>query len=98
MKEPVFEVFARKTRDEPLRHIGYVNALDSELARVYAWNTYDEQNWFEMCVVPRAALLPVNRVVRPMPAEAQAAIERLVRMAGTGSYGGSEVADGGGAR
>jgi 1,2-phenylacetyl-CoA epoxidase PaaB subunit len=94
MKEPVFEVFARKTREEPLRHIGYVNALDSELARVYAWNTYDEQNWFEMCVVPRAAMLPVNRVVRPLPLEAQEAIQRLVHMAGTGSYGGSEVADG----
>jgi len=95
MREPVFEVFARKTREEALRHIGYVNAMDSELARVYAWNTYDEQNWFEMCVVPRAAMLPVNRIVEPMPAEAQAAIARLVHMAGTGSYGGSEVADGG---
>lgn len=95
MREPVFEVFARKTREEPLRHIGYVNAMDSELARVYAWNTYDEQNWFEMCVVPRAAMLPVNRTERPVTAETRAALERLVRMAGTGSYGGSEVVDGG---
>jgi hypothetical protein len=60
MKEPVYEVFARKTRDEPLRHIGYINALNGELARVCAWKTYDEQNWFEMCVVPRSAILPVN--------------------------------------
>ncbi len=94
MKEPVFEVFARKTREEPLRHIGNVNAMDSELARVYAWHTYDEQNWFEMCVVPRAAILPVNRIERPATAETRAALERLVHMAGTGSYGGSEVVDG----
>lgn len=94
MKEPVFEVFARKTREEPLRHIGYVNAMDAELARVYAWSTYDEQNWFEMCIVPRAAMLPVNRIVQPLSAEARAAMEGLVRMAGTGSYGGSEMAAG----
>ena len=95
MREPIFEVFARKTREEPLRHVGFVNAMDSELARVYAWNTYDEQNWFEMCVVPRAAMLPVNHPERAMPAETQAVLERFLRMAGTGSYGGSEVAGGG---
>ena len=43
MKEPIFEVFARKGREEPLRHIGFINAMDGELARVYAWKTYDEQ-------------------------------------------------------
>ena len=60
MREFVYEVFARKERGEPLAHIGYVDALD-ETARVYAWKTYDEQNWFEMCVVPRSAMIPVNR-------------------------------------
>jgi 1,2-phenylacetyl-CoA epoxidase PaaB subunit len=95
MREPVFEVFARKARAEPLRHIGYVNALDIDLARVYAWSTYDEQNWFEMCVVPRAALVPVNRVAYEATPETKLALERFVRTAGTGSYGGSEVAGGG---
>jgi 1,2-phenylacetyl-CoA epoxidase PaaB subunit len=93
MKEPVFEVFARKTREEPLRHIGYVNAADGELARVYAWKTYDEQNWFEMCVVPRNAILAVNRTESAF-AVPSGALERLVHMAGVGSYGGSELADG----
>ena len=60
MREPVFEVFARKTRGEPLRHIGFINAPDDDLARVYAWKMYDEQNWDEMCVVPRAAILPLD--------------------------------------
>ena len=61
MLEFVYDVFARKDRGEALSHIGYVDALDDETARVYAWKTYDEQNWFEMCVVRRSAIIPVNR-------------------------------------
>ena len=93
MKEPVFEVFARKTRGEPLRHIGFVNAESGDLARVYAWKTYDEQNWEEMCVVPRSAILPVD------PDESQfvtllghADEQELVHARGAGSYGGGELA------
>ncbi|MDE2762125.1 MAG: hypothetical protein OXQ94_01625 [Gemmatimonadota bacterium] len=63
--ESVYEVFARKSRGDPLRHIGYVDAPGVELARVYAWKTYDEENWFEMCVVPRRAVIPVNRPEGP---------------------------------
>ena len=70
MKETVFDVFARKERGEPLAHIGYVDAMDAELARVYAWKTYDEQNWFEMCIVPRANIIPVNRTDGPFAANA----------------------------
>ncbi len=61
LHEGVYEVFARKRRGDPLRHIGYIDAPGDELARVYAWKTYDEENWFEMCVVPRGAIIPVNR-------------------------------------
>lgn len=93
MKEPVFEVFARKTRGEPLRHIGFVNAETGDLARVYAWKTYDEQNWDEMCVVPRSAILPVD------PEESQFVTllghdgeQELVHARGAGSYGGGELA------
>ena len=97
MKEPVYEVFARKGREEPLRHIGFVNAMDGDLARVYAWKTYDEQNWSEMCVVPRSAILPVD------PEESQfvtigsprAEDEELVHRAGTGTYGGGDLVNGG---
>jgi hypothetical protein len=42
-------------------HIGYIDAFDDETARVYAWKTYDEEKWFEMCVVERTAIIPVNR-------------------------------------
>ena len=60
MKEIIYDVFTRKDRGDPLTHIGYVDAFDDETAKVYAWKTYDEQTWFEMCVVPRSAILPVN--------------------------------------
>ena len=62
----IFEVFARKSRGEPLRHIGNVNAPDAALARVYAFSTYDEERWFDMWVTPRASLTEVFNVDRPM--------------------------------
>lgn len=65
MKESVFDVFARKDRGDALQHIGYIDAPDAALARVYAWKTYDEQNWFEMCIVPRTAIIAVNRTDGP---------------------------------
>jgi 1,2-phenylacetyl-CoA epoxidase PaaB subunit len=61
MREIVYDVFARKERGDALSHIGYVDAFDDETARVYAWKTYDEERWFEMCVVQRTAIIPVNR-------------------------------------
>lgn len=61
MREVVYDVFARKNRGDPLRHIGYLDAPGDELARVYAWRTYDEEKWFEMCVVRRSALISVHR-------------------------------------
>jgi 1,2-phenylacetyl-CoA epoxidase PaaB subunit len=66
----IFEVFARKTRGEPLRHIGNLNAPDADLARVYAFNTYDEERWFDMYVVARDHLLEVFTVDRGQPAGA----------------------------
>ena len=51
MPEVVYDVFARKDRGDQLVHIGYIDALDDETARVYAWKTYDEEKWFEMVVV-----------------------------------------------
>jgi 1,2-phenylacetyl-CoA epoxidase PaaB subunit len=93
VKEPVYEVFARKTREEPLRHIGFINASDGDLARVYAWKTYDEQNWAEMCVIPRASIIPID------PDESQFVTgaktdgeDEIVHSRGTGSYGGGDVA------
>ena len=60
MREIPYEVFARKDRGDPLVHIGYIDAFDDETAKVYAWKTYDEERWFEMCVVQREAIVPVT--------------------------------------
>lgn len=57
---PVYEVFARKSHDEPLQHVGSVNAADDDLARAYAWALYDEEKWVEMCVVLRSAVIPIT--------------------------------------
>jgi 1,2-phenylacetyl-CoA epoxidase PaaB subunit len=67
----VYEVFARKSRGEPLRHIGNLNAPDVALAKVYAFNTYDEEKWFDMRVVARSDLHEVFSradVDAPLPA------------------------------
>ena len=69
MADRVYVVLARKNREDPLHHIGSVHASDPELAKVYAWRTYDEQNWFEMCIVPRSEILPVNRDDGPFAAK-----------------------------
>ena len=55
----LYEVLARKTRAEPLAHVGTVNATTVEFAKVYARTTYDEENWVEMVVVARDAIVPV---------------------------------------
>jgi hypothetical protein len=65
MRDRVYVVLARKNRADPLRHIGSVHAPDPELAKVYAWKTYDEERWFEMAVAPRDAFYSVNRSVDP---------------------------------
>jgi 1,2-phenylacetyl-CoA epoxidase PaaB subunit len=75
MLEKVYDVFTRKDRGDPLVHIGYVDALDDEIARVHAWTTYDEEKWFEMCVVERSAIIPVNRDDGPFAKARRAATE-----------------------
>ncbi|GAA4714518.1 hypothetical protein [Brevibacillus fulvus] len=48
-----YDVFTRIKRGDDLVHIGTVAAPSDELAKVYAKAVYDEENWVEMCVVPR---------------------------------------------
>ncbi len=66
MSEPnqskIYEVFARFRYEEPLHYVGNVTAPDAELAKVYAFNTYNEWAWIEMIVVPRDAVV---RVIEP---------------------------------
>ena len=58
--ERIYEVFARKDRADRFEHVGTVTAPNRELARVYAWQTYDEAKWFEMTVALRDAFAAVN--------------------------------------
>ncbi len=57
--DKVYEVFARFKYEEPLHHVGNVTAPDDELARVYAFNTYNEWAWIEMIAVRRDAVVQV---------------------------------------
>ncbi|MFQ5529827.1 MAG: hypothetical protein ACE5FP_05695 [Gemmatimonadota bacterium] len=59
--EILYEIFARQKREDRFEHVGTVQAPGAELARVYAWQTYDEAKWFEMIVAPRDAFHAVNR-------------------------------------
>ncbi|MGE5262505.1 MAG: hypothetical protein ACM3S0_03920 [Acidobacteriota bacterium] len=63
MSEPnqpkIFQVFARFRYEEPLHYVGDVSAPDADLAKVYAFNTYNEWAWIEMIVVPREAVVHV---------------------------------------
>ncbi|MDT8435878.1 MAG: phenylacetic acid degradation b [Gemmatimonadota bacterium] len=71
--ESLYEVFARQKREDRLEHVGAVSAPNAELARVYAWKTYDEATWFEMVVAPRHAFHPVNRDEAPFTLHAAGA-------------------------
>ncbi|ASS90720.1 MAG: hypothetical protein C6W58_11730 [Bacillaceae bacterium] len=57
-----YDIFARINRGDNLMHIGTVEAENSELAKVYATFTYDEEDWTEMVVVERNKL---NWVKKP---------------------------------
>jgi 1,2-phenylacetyl-CoA epoxidase PaaB subunit len=54
--ETVWEVFARKEYQEPLRHVGTVTESDEDLALVCARAIYDEQPWIHMILVPRTEI------------------------------------------
>lgn len=58
--ERVFEVFTRIAPGEPMSHIGTLNAPDIDLARVYAWRIYDEEDWADMWVVPRDEIVSAH--------------------------------------
>ncbi|MQA04978.1 MAG: phenylacetic acid degradation b [Streptosporangiales bacterium] len=55
-----YEVFARKSSDDHLAHVGSVEAPNDDLAQVRAWYIYDQHSWKEMCVVPTEAIIPVR--------------------------------------
>ncbi|HEY8626100.1 MAG TPA: hypothetical protein VIL82_08835 [Solirubrobacteraceae bacterium] len=60
-EDSTWEVFARKTYEDPLHHVGAVRESDPDLAIVSARSIYDEQPWIEMIIVPRREIRVVIR-------------------------------------
>lgn len=61
-EEEVFEVFATKGGEDPLTHVGSVNALSVDLAETYARALYAEDAaWEEMVVVPRREMHTIHK-------------------------------------
>jgi hypothetical protein len=55
----VWQVYARRTYEEPLHEIGNVMVDEVELAQVYARSIYDEFSWVEMVLMPRDGIVTV---------------------------------------
>jgi len=61
MREESWEVFARHEHDQPLRHIGRVDATTVDDAEVFARTLYEEWKWLDMFIVRRPALVTLVR-------------------------------------
>ncbi len=55
-----FDVFARRAAGDPLTMIGSVYAPNTEMARVYAFTTYNEDPWYEVQVAAHEAFMLVS--------------------------------------
>lgn len=55
----MWEVYARRKFEEPLYQVGTVAADERDLAQVYARTIFNEFNWVEMVLYPRAAAIQV---------------------------------------
>ncbi|MHC3438230.1 phenylacetic acid degradation PaaB family protein [Natrialbaceae archaeon A-gly3] len=55
-----YEVFARINPGDDIIHIGNVTAQSDRLAKMYAHNTFDEEDWDFMAVVRQENVLEVT--------------------------------------
>ncbi|QHS17721.1 hypothetical protein [Halopenitus persicus] len=55
-----YEVFARINQGDETLHIGNVQADSDRLAKLYAHNTFDEEDWDFLAVVRREDVLEVD--------------------------------------
>ncbi len=55
-----YEVFARINQGDDTMHIGNVTAQSDRLAKMYAYNTFDEEDWDYLTVVREENLLEVT--------------------------------------
>lgn len=55
-----FHVFTRVSAGDDLLHVGNVQADSDRLAKLYAHETYDEEDWHHMIVVREENMLEVG--------------------------------------
>lgn len=55
--ETEYLLFTRIKRGDDLIQVGSFKAANDELAKVYAPYIYDEEDWVEMHIVPKSALI-----------------------------------------
>lgn len=55
-----YEVFSRINQGDETLHIGNVRAQSDRLARMYAHNTFDEEDWDYLAVVREENLIEVT--------------------------------------
>jgi hypothetical protein len=53
-------LFTRIKRGDDLIQVGSFKAASDELAKVYAGHIYDEEDWVEMQIVPKEAMVLVR--------------------------------------
>lgn len=56
-----YDVFTRLQRGANLIQIGSFKAQDDDIARVYAQQIYDEQDWSEMHIIRRDNMIEVRK-------------------------------------
>ncbi|SFR63919.1 phenylacetic acid degradation PaaB family protein [Halogeometricum limi] len=59
-----YEVFARINAGDELINVGNVDAENDRLAKVYAYRTFDEEDWDRLVVVRRDNVLDATNVGR----------------------------------
>lgn len=60
-----YEVFARVNQGDDTIHIGNVTAQSDRLAKVYARNTFNEEDWDRLAVVREDNLLDIEGEDKP---------------------------------
>lgn len=60
-----YEVFARINQGDDTIHIGNVTAKSDRLAKMYARNTFDEEDWDRLAVVREEHFLDVKGEAKP---------------------------------
>ncbi|QGQ46345.1 hypothetical protein [Metabacillus sediminilitoris] len=56
-----YVLFTRIKRGDDLIQVGSFKAVSNELAEIYAQHIYDEEDWVEMQIVPKDAMICIRK-------------------------------------